>query len=67
MSPNIDLSPKNAAISTGQVLAGDKSVAKEFKRESGTARVVGAGTAGIAELAIFHPVRLMCTALVIRG
>ncbi|KAJ9601977.1 high copy suppressor of abf2 [Cladophialophora chaetospira] len=29
---------------------------KEFKRESGTARLLGSGSAGIAELMIFHPV-----------
>lgn len=28
----------------------------EFKRESGTARLLGSGSAGIAELMIFHPV-----------
>ena len=48
------------------------SAAKEFKKESGTARLlgsgmlirssyktrlIGSGSAGIAELAIFHPVR----------
>ncbi|KAK5936978.1 high copy suppressor of abf2 [Knufia obscura] len=32
------------------------SAAAEFKRESGTARLLGSGSAGIAELAIFHPV-----------
>ncbi|KAK5070812.1 high copy suppressor of abf2 [Lithohypha guttulata] len=28
----------------------------EFKRESGVARLLGSGSAGIAELAVFHPV-----------
>ncbi|KAK6523933.1 hypothetical protein TWF281_001895 [Arthrobotrys megalospora] len=30
--------------------------AQQVQRESGTARILGSGTAGIAELAIFHPV-----------
>jgi len=30
--------------------------AKDYKRESGTARLLGSGTAGIAELLVFHPV-----------
>ncbi|MCJ1415360.1 hypothetical protein MMC32_001692 [Xylographa parallela] len=37
-----------------QVVAG--SAAKDFKRESTAARLLGSGCAGIAELAIFHPV-----------
>ncbi|KAL6720231.1 high copy suppressor of abf2 [Lecanora helva] len=32
------------------------SAAKDFKKESATARLLGSGSAGIAELAIFHPV-----------
>ncbi|CAF9935183.1 MAG: hypothetical protein HETSPECPRED_009691 [Heterodermia speciosa] len=32
------------------------SASKEFKKESATARLLGSGSAGIAELAIFHPV-----------
>ncbi|KAL8712785.1 MAG: hypothetical protein Q9220_002993 [cf. Caloplaca sp. 1 TL-2023] len=32
------------------------SAAKEFKKESTAARLLGSGSAGIAELAIFHPV-----------
>ncbi|KAI9661405.1 MAG: hypothetical protein M1831_003138 [Alyxoria varia] len=32
------------------------SAAKEYKRESAAARLTGAGAAGIAELAVFHPV-----------
>ncbi|KEF51285.1 uncharacterized protein A1O9_12635 [Exophiala aquamarina CBS 119918] len=32
------------------------SAGKEFKRESGTARLLGSGSAGIAELLVFHPV-----------
>ncbi|KAK0508300.1 hypothetical protein JMJ35_009384 [Cladonia borealis] len=32
------------------------SAQKEFKKESATARLLGSGSAGIAELAIFHPV-----------
>ncbi|KAL8970643.1 MAG: hypothetical protein Q9197_003710 [Variospora fuerteventurae] len=31
------------------------SAAKEFKKESATARLLGSGSAGIAELAVFHP------------
>ncbi|MCJ1433923.1 hypothetical protein MMC27_003288 [Xylographa pallens] len=37
-----------------QAVAG--SAAKDFKRESTGARLLGSGCAGIAELAIFHPV-----------
>ncbi|MDI1489247.1 MAG: high copy suppressor of abf2 [Ramalina farinacea] len=33
-----------------------QSAAKDFKKESATARLLGSGSAGIAELAIFHPV-----------
>lgn len=45
---------------------------KEYKRESGIARVAGAGTAGIAELIVFHPVdtiakRLMSNATRVRN
>ncbi|KAI9823320.1 MAG: hypothetical protein M1832_002544 [Thelocarpon impressellum] len=32
------------------------SAAKDFKKESTTARLLGSGSAGIAELAVFHPV-----------
>ncbi|KAI9834502.1 MAG: hypothetical protein M1826_002656 [Phylliscum demangeonii] len=32
------------------------SSARDFKKESSTARLLGSGSAGIAELAIFHPV-----------
>jgi len=32
------------------------SAAKDYKRESTAARLLGSGTAGIAELAVFHPV-----------
>ncbi|CAF9914968.1 MAG: Mitochondrial GTP/GDP carrier protein 1 [Gomphillus americanus] len=32
------------------------AAANDFKRESGTARLLGSGSAGIAELMIFHPV-----------
>ena len=41
MSP-IDTSPKHAVEKAGKVLA-DSSAAKEFKRESTTARLLGAG------------------------
>ncbi|KAF4313889.1 high copy suppressor of abf2 [Botryosphaeria dothidea] len=37
-------------------LASGGSASKEFKKESTTARLTGAGCAGIAELAVFHPV-----------
>ena len=48
------------------------SAGKEFKRESGTARLLGAGSAGIAELLVFHPVdtiakRLMSNSTKVRG
>ncbi|KAB2579779.1 putative mitochondrial carrier protein [Lasiodiplodia theobromae] len=37
-------------------LASGGSASKEFKKESTAARLTGAGCAGIAELAVFHPV-----------
>jgi len=45
------MAPAAAIAATG---AG--SAAKDFKRESGTARLLGSGSAGIAELMVFHPV-----------
>ncbi|TAQ85150.1 hypothetical protein B7494_g6524 [Chlorociboria aeruginascens] len=38
------------------VIAGPESAAKDYKRESTLARLLGSGSAGIAELAVFHPV-----------
>ncbi|KAI9787358.1 MAG: hypothetical protein M1816_007644 [Peltula sp. TS41687] len=38
------------------IQAAPGSSAKDFKKESSTARLLGSGSAGIAELAIFHPV-----------
>ncbi|KAL0258729.1 high copy suppressor of abf2 [Diplodia seriata] len=38
------------------VIASTGSASKEFKKESTVARLTGAGCAGIAELAVFHPV-----------
>jgi len=49
-------SPTEAAAKVAQVAAGTNSSAKVYKRESNTARVLGAGCAGIAELMVFHPV-----------
>ncbi|KAH7089511.1 guanine nucleotide transporter [Paraphoma chrysanthemicola] len=49
-------SPSEAVTKVAQAAAGTQSSAKEYKRESNTARVLGAGCAGIAELMIFHPV-----------
>ena len=49
-------SPSEAAAKVAQVAAGTKSSAKDYKKESTTARVLGAGSAGIAELMVFHPV-----------
>ncbi|KAK2755692.1 hypothetical protein FQN54_005841 [Arachnomyces sp. PD_36] len=45
-------------MSTAIVPAAAKpgSAAKDVKRESGTARLLGSGSAGIAELLVFHPV-----------
>ncbi|KAK2871708.1 hypothetical protein FQN49_002916 [Arthroderma sp. PD_2] len=37
-------------------VAGAGSATKDVKRESGVARLLGSGSAGIAELLIFHPV-----------
>lgn len=44
------------ATKIASVAAGTQSSAKEFKKESTTARLLGAGSAGIAELMVFHPV-----------
>lgn len=49
-------SPSEAVAKVAQVAAGTKSSAKDYKRESNTARFLGAGCAGIAELMVFHPV-----------
>ncbi|KAF9732063.1 hypothetical protein PMIN01_09992 [Paraphaeosphaeria minitans] len=49
-------SASEAAAKVANAAAGTKSSAKEFKKESTAARFLGAGTAGIAELMIFHPV-----------
>ncbi|EAT86678.2 hypothetical protein SNOG_05614 [Parastagonospora nodorum SN15] len=49
-------SPSEAAAKIAQAAAGTNSSAKVYKRESNTARVLGAGCAGIAELMVFHPV-----------
>ncbi|KAH7370629.1 mitochondrial carrier domain-containing protein [Rhexocercosporidium sp. MPI-PUGE-AT-0058] len=38
------------------ITAGPGSASKDFKRESTMARLLGSGSAGIAELAVFHPV-----------
>jgi len=51
MSP----SPKDAAVKAAEAVANTSS-AKEYKKESTPARVLGAGCAGIAELMVFHPV-----------
>ena len=32
------------------------SAGKEYKKESGMARLLGSGSAGISELMVFHPV-----------
>ncbi len=39
-----------------EAVAGPAVAAKDFKKESNAARILGSGSAGIAELAIFHPV-----------
>ncbi|KAF2183793.1 mitochondrial carrier [Zopfia rhizophila CBS 207.26] len=49
-------SASEAAAKTATVIAGTSSSAKDFKKESTAARFLGAGTAGIAELMVFHPV-----------
>ncbi|KAJ4369826.1 high copy suppressor of abf2 [Neocucurbitaria cava] len=48
--------PSEAVAKVAQVTTGTNSSAKVYKRESNTARVLGAGCAGIAELMVFHPV-----------
>ncbi|KAF2002518.1 mitochondrial carrier [Amniculicola lignicola CBS 123094] len=49
-------SPKEAVAKAANAVAGTSSSATQFKKESGAARVLGAGCAGIAELMVFHPV-----------
>jgi hypothetical protein len=49
-------SASEAAAKVASVAAGTSSSAKDFKKESTAARFLGAGTAGIAELMVFHPV-----------
>ncbi|KAF2878415.1 mitochondrial carrier domain-containing protein [Massariosphaeria phaeospora] len=49
-------SPSDVAAKAATVVAGTSSSAKDFKKESTAARVLGAGCAGIAELMVFHPV-----------
>ncbi|KAI8943537.1 hypothetical protein NX059_001533 [Plenodomus lindquistii] len=49
-------SPSEAVAKVAEAAAGTNSSAKVYKRESNTARVLGAGCAGIAELMVFHPV-----------
>jgi len=39
------------------IAAGPGSATKDYKKESTLARLLGSGSAGIAELAVFHPVR----------
>ncbi|ORY10538.1 guanine nucleotide transporter [Clohesyomyces aquaticus] len=46
----------DVAAKAAQAVAGTSSSAKDFKKEAGAARVLGAGCAGIAELMVFHPV-----------
>ncbi|EEA23025.1 high copy suppressor of abf2 [Talaromyces marneffei ATCC 18224] len=43
-------------MSPAMATVGASSAAKDVKRESGTARLLGSGSAGIAELLVFHPV-----------
>lgn len=52
MAPSVS----DAAAKVADVAAGTKSSAKDIKKESTTARMLGAGCAGIAELMVFHPV-----------
>ncbi|CAI6333649.1 unnamed protein product [Periconia digitata] len=51
MAPSVS----DAAAKVADV-ANPKSSAKDYKKESTTARMLGAGCAGIAELMVFHPV-----------
>ncbi|KAF2797280.1 mitochondrial carrier [Melanomma pulvis-pyrius CBS 109.77] len=48
--------PSEVAAKAANVVASTSSSAKDFKKESTAARVLGAGCAGIAELMVFHPV-----------
>ncbi|KAF1979140.1 mitochondrial carrier [Bimuria novae-zelandiae CBS 107.79] len=49
-------SPSEAVAKVANVAVATQASAKDFKKESTAARFLGAGTAGIAELMIFHPV-----------
>ncbi|KAF2423196.1 mitochondrial carrier protein-like protein [Tothia fuscella] len=48
-------SPKELVAKVGDNLE-KKAAASEYKKESTPARILGAGSAGIAELIVFHPV-----------
>ncbi|KAF2711146.1 mitochondrial carrier [Pleomassaria siparia CBS 279.74] len=48
--------PSELAAKAANVVTSTSSSAKDFKKEKTTARVLGAGCAGIAELMVFHPV-----------
>ncbi|KAF2118952.1 guanine nucleotide transporter [Lophiotrema nucula] len=52
MAPSVS----EAAAKAANVVASTQSSAKDYKRESAAARFLGAGSAGIAELMVFHPV-----------
>ncbi|KAF2202302.1 mitochondrial carrier [Delitschia confertaspora ATCC 74209] len=49
-------SPQGVAAKATEVVSGTSSSAKDIKKEKTTARLLGAGCAGIAELIVFHPV-----------
>lgn len=51
------MSPSPSDIGAKVAVQAAGSSTKEFKKESTVARFTGAGTAGIAELIVFHPVR----------
>lgn len=52
MAPSVP----EVATKVANVAAGTKSSATDVKKESTVARLLGAGSAGIAELMVFHPV-----------
>ncbi|KAK3065982.1 hypothetical protein LTS18_002164, partial [Coniosporium uncinatum] len=53
MAPSVP-SASDALRKTADKVA-PQSSSTEYKKESAAARVLGAGCAGIAELAVFHP------------
>jgi hypothetical protein len=54
--PSVSEAAKKVEAKVAAVATGTTSSAKDVKKEKTTARILGAGCAGLAELAVFHPV-----------